>query len=86
MFGVVVWLENDAHAKLQLAHPVGRPGRSIRLDVGDLPGTAAAVEAGVALAGVEAQDRVVEDIVGIKAELRLNTLGDCEVLCERKVA
>ena len=85
MFGVVVWLENDAHAKQQLAHAVGRPGRSIRLNVGDLAGAAAAVEAGVALVRVEAQDRVVEEIVGVKPELRLYAFLNRKTLREGEV-
>ena len=81
-----LWLENYANAKLQLPHAVWRTGRSIGLNVGNLAGTAGAVEAGVALVRVEAQNRVVEDVVGVKAELCRDAFGDRKVLRERKVA
>src|SRR5215468_6897981 len=60
--------------------------RSISLNVGDLAGTAAAIEAGVALVRVEAQDRLVADVVGVKAELCRDAFGDRKVLREREVA
>ena len=81
-----MWLENQANAKLQLPHAVWRTGRSIGLNVGDLAGTAAAIEAGVALVRVEAQDRVVEDVVGVKAELCRDAFGDRKILRQREVA
>src|SRR5215472_17205759 len=52
----------------------------------DLAGTAAAIEAGVALVRVEAQDRLVADVVGVKAELCRDAFDDRKVLREREVA
>ena len=50
------------------------------LDVGNLTGGTAAVNAGVALVAVEVEDRVVKDVVRVEAELRNGALGDGEVL------
>lgn len=80
--GCVVFslLENESKAKLQLTHPGRRTRRIIALDVGDLAGRAATVDAGIALVAVEAQNWMVKDVVGIKAELRFVALRDVKRL------
>src|SRR5260370_36403399 len=56
-----------------------QPHRRVVFDVGNSAGIASAIDTSIALGVVEAQDRVVKDIVGIHAELRLVTLGNAEV-------
>ncbi len=70
---------------MQLAHAGRRTWRAVGFDVGDLTSIAAAIDAGVALVGVEAQDNVIEYVIRIEAELRLDTLCDGEALRERHV-
>src|SRR5271154_2761994 len=82
LFWVFGGLKSDANAELQLAQAHGRTRGGIGLDVRDLAGATAAIHAGVAGDG---EDRMVEQVVGIEAELRLNALGDREGLRERHV-
>ena len=79
-----LWLESCPQAELQLAHAVRRVRRSIGFDRRDLPG-AGTIDAGIALRGVEAKDRMVEDVVGVEPELRLDTLGNGEILQDGKI-
>ena len=73
-------LESETHTKLQLAHARRGTWRAVLLDVGNLTGGNAAVNAGVALVAVEVEDRVVKDVVRVEAELRNGAPGDGEVL------
>src|SRR5277367_3984286 len=73
-FGVfIMGLESEPDAELQLTHANGGTWGSIRLDVRDLARGGAAIHASV---GGDGKDRVVEEVVGIEAELRLDALGD----------
>ena len=73
-------LERESQPKCE------QPHRRVIFDVGNSscigPG---AIDTSIALGVVEAKDRVVKDIVGIHAELRLVTFGNAEVLCEREI-
>lgn len=62
-----------------------QPHRGVIFDVGDPSGVAAAIDTSIALGVVKTQDRVVKDVVGVHAELRLVTLGDAEVFRERQI-
>jgi len=72
-------LERETQSKRQ------EPHRRVVFDVGDSSGIASAIDTGIALGVVEAQNRVVKDVVGIHAELRLVTFRDAEVLREREI-
>ena len=78
------YLENQLQTELQLPH-----GRAL-LDVPDLASVAAdTVDTGTArsakVLGTEAQNRVVEHVERIHAELRRETLAHFEVLRNRHV-
>ena len=77
-------LENEFNAELQLAHANRSTGGGIRLDVRDLA-RAGCAEAIDALVTRQGQHRMVEQVVRVKAELRLETLRNVEVLRERHV-
>ena len=66
-------------------HKSQEPHGCVVLDVGDAPGIPTAIDTSIALGVVEAQDRVVEDVVGIHAELRPVALGDAEVFRKGKI-
>ena len=72
-------LERETQSKRQ------EPHRRVVFDVGDSSGIASAIDTSIALGVVEAQNRVVKDVVGIHAELRLVTFRDAEVLREREI-
>ena len=72
-------LERESQSKRQ------QPHRRIVFDVGNPSCIASAIDTGIALGVVEAQDWVVEDVVGIHSELSLEPLGDAEVFCEREI-
>src|SRR5216684_2219710 len=72
-------LERESQPKCE------QPHRRVIFDVGNSPGIATAIDTSIALGVVEAHDRVVKDVVGIHAELRLVTLCDAEVLREREI-
>ena len=62
-----------------------QPHRRVVFDVGNPTGIATAIDTSIALGVVKTQDRVVKDVVGVHAELRLVTLGDAEVFRERQI-
>ena len=72
-------LERESQPKCE------QPHRRVIFDVGDSSGVATAIDTSIALGVVKAHHRVVKDVVGIHAELRLVTLGDAEVLRERQI-
>ena len=72
-------LERESQPKCE------QPHRRVIFNVGNSPGVPTAIDTSIALGVVEAQDRVVKDVVGVHAELRLVTLGDAEVFRERQI-
>lgn len=78
--GVLVGLENELDAELQLAHTRRRAGRVVALDVSNLSRRASAVDAGITLIAIESEDGMVEHVVCIKPELRSVALRDLEGL------
>ena len=79
-----VVLEKESQAELQLSHAVWCIRRGVSFDRTDYAASAA-VDAGIALRGTEAQNGMVEHVVGIKAELRSIFLRNVEVLRHRHV-
>ena len=75
-------LKSDPDSELELTHAHRRTRSGIRFDVRDLARAAAAIHALVAW---KPEHWMVEHVVGIEAELRLNALGDREGLRERHV-
>src|SRR6267378_4340437 len=72
-------LERESQPKCE------QPHRRVIFNVGNSPGVPTAIDTSIALGVVETHYRVVEDVVGIHAELRRVTLGDAEVLREREI-
>lgn len=70
-------LESQLQPKLQLTHAASV---EVVLDVGDLSGIAAAINASVALRAREPVNRMVEHVVGIHTELRSYTFSSLEIL------
>ena len=78
-------LKSETQTELELAHAVRGVGRSISFDGRDLAGVAAAVHAGVALRRAEAEHRVVEHVVSVKAELGFDPFRKVEALRQRHI-
>ena len=72
-------LERESQPKCE------QPHRRVIFDVGNPAGVATAIDTSIALGVIKAHDRVVKDVVGIHAELRLVTLGNAEVLRQRQI-
>lgn len=79
-----VVLKEESQAELQLPHAVWCVRRGVSFDRTDYAASAA-VDAGIALRGTEAQNGMVEHVVGIKAELRSVFFCDVEGLRDRHV-
>lgn len=73
-------LESQAQSKLKLAHAIGRTWGGVRFNIGDLA-VAGAIDTrtAAALVLVEAENGVVEYVIGVHTELELDLLIDREV-------
>src|SRR5215467_1077440 len=73
--------ETEARAKLEL------PRRSPIFYRGDLPGVSSqrAIDTPVALGGIEAQDRVIEDVEPFHPELKIHSLSYLDILQQGEV-
>jgi len=80
----VLGSESQTESELKLAHADGRARGGVCFDVGNLAGAATAIHATVEVVA-NAENWVVKEVVGVKAELRFDTLGDSEALGERHV-
>src|SRR5215472_17316248 len=73
--------ETEARAKLEL------PGKSPIFYRGNLPGVAGrAIYTVVALGGIKAQDRVIEDVEPYHPELKIHSLSYLDILQQGKVS
>jgi hypothetical protein len=78
-------LEKELESELELTHANRSTRSRIGLNVRDLASVAATIDTGVALIGVEAQHWMVEQVVGIEAELGLDALCNSEGLGKRHI-
>src|ERR1051326_5251797 len=84
--GCCACLESEPQTELQLAHTVWSIRGCVAFDILNAAWIAAgAVNASVALIGIEAEHRVIKYVVCVEAELCLDALSESEVLRQRHI-